>query len=130
MRTTPYGRTPEQSQPLGDAAALANLLDEFLAICLRAHGRPAAGRRPDRRDDRTDGQILRAELVGDLLESVVVDIDVDVRIEEEQVHAVEFRRRPRSLRLVSRIIVSRSIGGSESGPFPTNPGQAALWSLG
>ncbi len=27
-------------------------------------------------------------------------------------------------------IVSRSIGGSASGPLPTTPGQAALWSLG
>jgi hypothetical protein len=31
---------------------------------------------------------------------------------------------------VRLIIVSRSIGGSESGPLPTRPGQAALWSLG
>ena len=31
---------------------------------------------------------------------------------------------------VRLIIVSRSIGGSESGPLPTSPGQAALWSLG
>jgi len=31
---------------------------------------------------------------------------------------------------VMLIIVSRSIGGSESGPFPTSPGQAALCSFG
>jgi hypothetical protein len=31
---------------------------------------------------------------------------------------------------VKSSMVSSSIGGSESGPFPTTPGQAALWSLG
>ena len=54
MRTTPYGRTPSSRSRFGDPAALVDLLEELLALGLVAHRRPAAGRRPDRGDDRAD----------------------------------------------------------------------------
>ena len=79
----------ELPQRAGDAAALANLREKLLACRIVAHRRAAARRRPDRRDDRTDDQAARANFLGQLFQLLVGRIDADVRIEQEQVDAVE-----------------------------------------
>jgi hypothetical protein len=53
----------------------------------------------------------------------------NVRVEEEQIHAIE-RAPSTSAAAVRRSMVSRPMGGSESGPLPTRPGHMALWTRG
>ncbi len=55
----------------------------------RVHRAAAARRRPDRRDDRADHEVLRPHPVGQPLELVVARVDRHVRVEQEQVHPVE-----------------------------------------
>ncbi len=83
------GPHAQLAQPLGDPAALADLLQELPAPLALVHRRPAAGRRPDRRHHRADRQAARRCLVGQRLELVVGGVDVDVRGVQEQVEAVE-----------------------------------------
>src|SRR5580700_1242604 len=54
----------EITQLLADGAGLANHFDEALAIVGTAHGRAASDRRPNRRDERSDGKAHRSDLVG------------------------------------------------------------------
>ena len=59
---------------------------------------PAADRRPNRRNNRTDFQILRRNLFGKPFDLVLGGVDAGVRIGKEEVHAfkldaVDFRRR-------------------------------------
>ena len=67
------GPDAQVAQFLGDAAGLANLLDKFLAVLVAAHRRTAARRRPDRRDHRADHKTLRADLVRQPFQIVVVE---------------------------------------------------------
>ena len=76
-------------QLLADRAGLAHLGDEGLALLLAAHRRPATGRRPHRRNQRADDEVAPADAVGQLLQVVIRRIDADVRIEEEEIDAVE-----------------------------------------
>ena len=55
-----------------------------------AHRRAAAGRRPDRRDDRADDQPARREPFSASSSKLLVGrVDADVRIEQKQIDAVE-----------------------------------------
>ncbi len=102
----------------------------FLRSSSLAHRRAAAGRRPDRRDDRADDQLLRAELVGELLQVVVCRVDADVRDRRGRGRRRRTCTPSTSAAAVRSSIVSRSIGGSESGPLPTRPGHMALCTAG
>ena len=90
MRTTPYGRTPSSRSLL----AMRQPLRTCSRNCLRSASLPIAEPPPvggqTGRDDRADHQVPRADLVGQPLQVVIGRIDVDVRIEEEQIDAVEF----------------------------------------
>src|SRR6185295_2867828 len=48
-----------------------------------------AGRRPDRRGERADGEVSGLDLVRKLLEVVVRRVGVQVRREQDKVYAVE-----------------------------------------
>ena len=90
MRTTPYGRTPSSRSFLAMRQALRTCVDELLALLLarpspsrrRSAARPA--RRPSRRRDLRD-----ATLSASRFRSSSRRVDADVRIEEEQIDAVE-----------------------------------------
>ena len=120
---------PSSRSLLGDAAALLHLGQELFAFPAVAHRRAAAGRRPDRRHHRADLQVPRPDLVGQPPQFAVVGVDADVRIEEEQIeavepHAIDFGR---GRQIEHRIQIDGRLAAS---PLPTTPGQAALWSLG
>jgi len=83
------GPHAQLAQAPGDAAALADLVEELLALLGGAHGGAAAGGRPDRRGDRADVQVPLPGLVGQHLDLVVAGVDVDVRGVEEEVEALE-----------------------------------------
>ena len=74
------------AQLLGDPAGLADRGQVVLPLLLVAHRR---GVEPDRRHHRADHEPLGRDLVGHGLEVVVADVDVDVRVVEEDVDAVE-----------------------------------------
>ena len=74
-----------------DAAGFAHLGDEVAALFRAAHGRSAAGRRPNRRHQRADASPSDAHFVGEARQIVVAGIDADMRIEQKQVDAVESR---------------------------------------
>ena len=83
----------------------------------RSAARPA--RRPSRSTRPRDG-----DLVGQPLELVVAGVDVDVRVERGRGRRRRTSTPSTSAAAVRSSIVSRSIGGSESGPLPTTP---ATW---
>ncbi len=72
-----------------DAAGFENLGDELPPLFLGAHGGAAVGRPPNRRDHRADDESPGADFIRQGLDLVVGGVDVDVRLEEEQVHAIE-----------------------------------------
>ena len=116
MRMTPYLRMPSRVQLLRDRAGLAHLRDERLALVVAAHGGSAAGRRPHRRDQRADDEIAPADAVGQLLQVVIRRIDADVRIEEEQIDAVELDAVHLRLRGVveHRVEIDRRLGAGSA----------------
>ena len=65
------------------------MADELLAVLIAANRRPAAGRPPDRRDHRAHHEPLCPDLLGKALYAIVIHLDVDVGVEQEQVHAIE-----------------------------------------
>ena len=71
----------------GNAAGLAHHVDEALAVRFAPHCRAAADRRPHRRNNRTDFQILRRNLVGKPFDLVLRGVDAGVRFGKEKVHA-------------------------------------------
>ena len=71
IRTTPLGRTPSSRSCWAMRQPLRTWSRNFCAILAAAHRRAAAGRRPDRRDDRADLQVPRPGLVGQRFELVV-----------------------------------------------------------
>jgi hypothetical protein len=73
-----------------DAAGFLDLGDEVLAFLVAAHGGTAAGWTPDGGNDGADHEAFAPDLVGELLQLVVGRIDTDVRVEKEQVNAIEF----------------------------------------
>ena len=89
MRTTPYLRMPRSRSFFPMRAGLPHLRQEVLPFLFVPHGRAAAGRRPHRRDERADDEMLRADLVGEPFQIVVGRVDADVRVEEKQIDAVE-----------------------------------------
>ena len=82
-------RTPSSRSVRAMRHAFWTCVRNFLRASSLAHGRPAAGRRPDRGDNRADASPRDADLVGQRLQLVVGRVDADVRVEEEQVDAVE-----------------------------------------
>ena len=72
-----------------DAAGFAHLLDKFLPLLLAAHGRAAAGWRPNRRNDRADDKAFGADFVREPFQIVIAGINAYMRVEQEQVHAVK-----------------------------------------
>ena len=60
------------------------------------------------------------------LQIVVGRIDIGMRQRQKQIDAIELLTPSTSAAAVRSSIVSRSIGGSESGPLPTSPGHIAL----
>ena len=60
-----------------------DLRQETLPLVRAAHGRPAARRRPHRRDDGADHQTLRADLIRQPAQIGVASIDADVGIEQK-----------------------------------------------
>ena len=123
------GSDAEESKLLGDAAAFADLLDELCAIGFGAHRGPAAGRRPDGSDHGADDQTLGAELVGDAFEVIVGGVDVDVRVEQEQVHAIKLDAIHARLggELDHRVEIDRRLG---VGAFADEPGPGGVVELG
>ena len=100
IRTTPLGRTPNSRSRRGDAAGLAHLAEKLLALGRRRPwpSRRRSAARPAPRPCRSPGFAARA-LSARRLDLIVARVDVDVRLEEEQVEAVEAARpRPRPRR--------------------------------
>ncbi len=131
MRTTPYGRTPSSRNFARDAAGFAHLPDESLASSAppMADPPPVGGQTGATTDPTSRPK--RAHLVGQSRQVVIARIDADVRFEQEQIHAIELHAIVHSRAAAVRwSMVSRSIGGSESGPLPTRPGHMALWTRG
>ena len=73
----------------GDGARLPDGGQECVTPRARIDGCTPAGRFPDRRDNRADRQASRRELVDPGLELVVGAVNADVRLGQEQVHAIE-----------------------------------------
>ncbi len=114
----------------GRCGRLFHLGEEAAALLLVAHGGAAAGRRPDRRDQRSGAQTFGRQ---------ACRRDVPGRRRWNRCRCAAAKgtdRRRRSARHPLRrrrsdsSIVSRSMGGSESGPLPTSPGHMALWRAG
>ena len=80
----------ELSQLRGDATAFADLFHELFSLLFAAHGRTASGGRPDRRDHRTDHEPSGGHPGGQFFQIVIARINVDMRIEKKNVHAVKF----------------------------------------
>ena len=76
-------------QPLGDAARLADLVEEPPAVGVIAQGRAAAGAGIHRGHDRAHHEVPRPGQVGQPLDLVLAAVDVEVRMVEEDVEAVE-----------------------------------------
>ena len=72
-----------------DAAALPHRVDEARARVGRAHRAVADRARPDRRDERADREVALRDRVGEAAEVRLRRVRVDVRMEEEEVDAVE-----------------------------------------
>lgn len=85
---------------------------------------------PHRGDDGADDETLRLDLVGEGLDAVVGDIDIGVRVVEEEIDAIEFHAADIGFRgeIEHGVEADERLGAGE--PLPTRPGQAALWSLG
>ena len=89
MRMTPYLRMPSSRSFASDDTRLAHLLEKPGAVRLRPHGRSAAGRRPHGSDQRADDEAAPGDRIGEALRVIGRRIDADVRIEEEEIDAVE-----------------------------------------
>ena len=92
MRITPYLRMPRSRSFLPISAGLAHLRHERLRVprrCPSRSRRPSGGHTGATSEPTT--RFFDAYLVGQPLDVVVGRIDVDVRVEEEQIDAVEFR---------------------------------------
>ena len=83
------GTHAEIAKRFGDVACFADLADEILAVGGAAHGRPAASGRPNRRDDRANDKTPGADLVCQTLNAVIVNLDTEVRIEQENIDAIK-----------------------------------------
>ena len=68
-----------------DPAGLLDHFDKFLAVVRRAEGRAA----PDRRDGRTDFQIVLLHLFGKRLDLVIGRIDGGVRVDQKNIDAIK-----------------------------------------
>ena len=89
MRTTPYLRMPRSRSFLPIAQALRTCVRNFLrSSSLPIAEPPPVGGHTGATSEPTT-RSLRADLVGEPLEVVVGRVDADVRIEQEQVDAVE-----------------------------------------
>ena len=77
------------AERLGDSAAFSDLLQKLPPAFALVHRRPAARGRPHGSDDRADDQPAGLHLVRQLFEVLVRGIDIDVRIEQEQIDPVE-----------------------------------------
>ena len=86
---TPYLRTPCSLKTSAMRQAIFDGADELLAVLVVAHGGITDRARPDRRDERADGEALARDHVGDRLQVVVAGIGIGVRKKEEVVDAVE-----------------------------------------
>ena len=80
----------ELAQLARDAAGLEHLTDEIFAFLGAAHGRTAAGRLPDRGNDRAYDEAKRTDLFAKAFQIIVADIDADMRVVKKQVHPIEF----------------------------------------
>ena len=80
---------PRSRRVLPIAHAFLHLREKALAFLVAAHGRASAGRRPHRRDERSDDEAARADAIGKPLQRLAIGVDVDVRVEQEQVDALE-----------------------------------------
>ena len=89
MRTMPYWRMPGRAVCCPMRQAFRTWVRKRAALGLVAHGRAAAGGRPDGRDQRSGAQSFGGELVGQAGEIVIGGIDIGVRQGEEQIDAVE-----------------------------------------
>ena len=76
----------EVAQLLTNAAGLAHRGHPIGALRGIAHGRAIE---PHRSHHRAHHEPARLNLLGELLDAVVGDVDVDVRVVQEQVHAIE-----------------------------------------
>ncbi len=74
------------AQLTGDPARLANGRQVILSLLLISHRR---GVEPDRRYHRSDHEPLGRNLIGNRFQIVVADVDVDVRLVEENVDSVK-----------------------------------------
>jgi len=102
-------------------ARLPDLCHELPALVGVPHRRTAAGRPPDRRDQRPDEQIPLADPIREPFQVVVARVDADVWIEQEQVHAVELHAVDRGVhgQVQHRVEVDRRL---RVGPLPHQPG--------
>jgi hypothetical protein len=76
-------------EELGDAAGLLDREEELLLLFVGAHRGITHRAAPDRSHERADLQALGGDEVRHLLEVVLGDVGVGVRVEQEQVDAVE-----------------------------------------
>ena len=127
MRMTPYLRTPRSRSFLPIAQALRTCVRKFFrSSSLPIAEPPPVGGHTGATSDPTT-RFFAADLVGQPLQVVVGRIDADVRIEEEQIDAVELRAvRPAPSRSGRASCRDRSAARRPGPPLPTSPGHMAL----
>src|SRR5881394_1240018 len=81
-----------------DATGLEHLAYEILPIVRAAHCRTAAGGLPYGCHDRAHDKTQAADFLGELFQVVVADVNTDVWVVKEQVHAIKFDAVDRSVR--------------------------------
>src|SRR5689334_4149577 len=70
-------------QFFGNSGRLPDLFDKAMLFLWVAHRGSSPGGRPNRRHYRTNGQVFRSKLVGELLQLVVRRIDTNMGVRQE-----------------------------------------------
>ena len=111
---------PRSRSVLPIAHAFFTCVRKRCAIVVASHRRAAACWRPHRRDERSDDEAARADAIGKPLQRVAIGIDVDVRIEQKQIDAVELHAVDvgRGRQVEHRVQIDRRL---RVGPFADEP---------
>ena len=114
------GAHAQIAQLLTNAAGLAHRSHPIGALRGVTHGRSI---KPNRSHHRTHHKPARLDLIGELLDTVVADVDIDMRVVKKQVHTIELHAVDLGLgRVVEhRIQIDRRLGtrpalADQSGP--------------
>ena len=105
-------------------------VEERARVGCAAHRRAAAGGRPDGRHQRADAQTLATRASRPAAPDRRRTNRCRCAAANRNRSTPSNRTPSTSAAAVRSSMVSRSMGGSESGPLPTSPGHMALWSAG